>query len=129
MTLDDLRNSDFAKAIRKQCEEAEDAPADRSGEGWAGIIGGFCPVQGHGHVDGRFWYFRARYDEWRFEVYSEPCDADLPGDDKLVWSREDEYLGPTSAGWMRFSEAWRFIEQSIDAFRHASRLDGTKEGS
>lgn len=114
--LEDLRNSDFAKAIRKQCAEAEDMPARRGGEGWTGCIGGFCPVQGEGFVDGRFWYFRARHDEWRFEVFSvDGRDGGmLPGDDKIIWSADGEYEGDQhNAGWMKFSEAWALIENCI----------------
>jgi hypothetical protein len=103
-------------SIRAACECAEDAPASREGEGWEGSIGGFCPVQGEGTVDGRFWYFRARHDDWSFEVFSVGWapDEGLPGDDKIVWSAEAEYEGEQpNAGWMKFSEAWDIIENCI----------------
>jgi hypothetical protein len=118
--LDDLHASDFGKAIRAQCDEAEDAPAERAGEGWKGSIYGFCPVQGHGEIDGRFWYFRSRGDDWRFEVYLEPCSERIPGDEKLVWDRCGDYDGDApNAGWMKFSEAWLLIEESVALFRAA----------
>lgn len=112
--LEALRNSDFGKAIRQQCDEAEDVPAERSGDGWKGSIYGFCPVQGHGSVDNLFWYFRSRHEEWRLEVYRTSCDAELPPDEQIVWSASGEYEGDQpNAGWMKFSEAWDIIEESI----------------
>lgn len=99
-----------AKSIRASVDECEDAPAARAGEGWDGEIEGFCPVQGLGHVDGFSWYFRARHEEWRFEVY----DAPFPCAD-LFFEVEGDADG--DASWMPFSEAWRHIESSIAAFR------------
>jgi hypothetical protein len=108
-----LRESDFGKAIRKQCDEAEDAPPKRDGDGWTGSIYGFCPVQGHGSVGNLFWYFRARHEEWQFEVYTSSCEEQLPPGDP-VWSAEAEYEGDAhNAGWMKFSEAWDIIEKCI----------------
>jgi hypothetical protein len=112
--LTELQNSDFAKAIRAQCDEQEDADWERSGDGWKGSIGGSCPLQGHGSVGNLFWYFRARHDEWRFEVYPTTCAGALPPDETMVWSAEAEYEGDApNAGWMKYSEAWALIEECI----------------
>ncbi len=116
--LDELRNSDFGKAIRAQCDEQEDVDGQREGPDWKGSIYGACPLQGHGTVDDRFWYFRSRSDEWRFEVYTKPCDDALPGDDALVWDRYGSYMGDAhNAGWMKYSEGWTIIEMHIAAYR------------
>lgn len=110
--LEDLRNSDFAKELRARVAELEDAPAERSGAGWQGAVYGFCPVQGHGTVDGLSWYFRARHDEWRFEVWREPFGpyGHLPAGDP-IWKVETDYDG--DASWMPISVAWALIEQCI----------------
>lgn len=97
------------RSIREACDKAEDAPSDRQGEGWAGRIGGFCPVQGNGSVGNYFWYFRARHDAWSFEIYSESCEGDLPATGP-IWFVDGEY---DDASWMPFSEAWKRIEESI----------------
>ena len=115
-----LRESPLGQAIRAQADEAEDTPASKSGDRWTGTIYGFCPVQGHGSVDNLFWYFRARGEEWRFEVYTASCDRELPDDSKLVWTAEGEYEGDQhSAGWMKFSEAWGLIESCIAVGRES----------
>lgn len=108
-----------AKSIRASVDECEDAPAARAGEGWDGRVDGFCPVQGLGHVDGFSWYFRARWEEWRFEVYDAPfrCGEGgrrLPDADPFFEVGGD---ADGDASWMPFSEAWRHIEASIAAFR------------
>lgn len=110
---DDIANSDFAKAIQAACNEAEDAPAEKSGTGWKGSIDGFCPVQGVGQVDDKFWYFRARHDEWSFEVYTKSCERELPKEDP-IWLTVGEH---DNASWMKFSEAWALIEDSIAKYR------------
>lgn len=115
-----LRESDFGKAIRKQSDEARDAPAEREGDRWEGGISGFCPVQGWGSVENLFWYFRARSDCWRFEVYTEDTSGRLPDDDKLVWHASADYEGDAhNAGWMKYSEAWALIEECIATGRAA----------
>ena len=118
--IDRLRKSALGEALRAQAAEAEDAPSTKGGERWSGTIYGFCPVQGHGSVDNLFWHFRARGEEWRFEVYIESCEGELPGNDKLVWSADGEYEGDQhDAGWMKFSEAWSLIESCIAVCRES----------
>ena len=109
----------IAACVRASVDECEDAPAARAGDGWDGQIDGFCPVQGLGHVDGFSWYFRARWEEWRFEVYDAPFRCG-----EGVWRLPDadpffEVGGDADgdASWMPFSEAWRHIEASIADFR------------
>ena len=104
-----------AESINATCTEREDAPSERSGEGWEGSIGGFCPVQGQGTVDGLNWYFRARHDSWSFEVWREafgPGGA-LPPGPQLWWAQAEYDQDDGDASWMRSSHAWQYIEASI----------------
>ena len=77
-------------------------------------IGGNCPVQAYGSVDGRRFYFRARGDSWQFHV--------AETDDKIFFE-DDFYIGrdygegPFDAGWMPENEALGFIVESIAAYR------------
>ena len=77
-------------------------------------------MQGFGVVDGRGWYFRARWEEWGFKVYDAPLLMDQWGYERLPdsgpeWSVYGESDG--DASWMPFSEAWGHIETSIAAWR------------
>ena len=99
-------------------DDLEDAPDTKDGQGWAGTIYGFCPVQGHGKLDDVYWYFRARWDDWTFDVYSAPCDDELPDQDKFLGYFDGSYA---NASWMKYSDAWRIIEDQITAWR--SRAD------
>lgn len=119
--LEALRNSALGKAIRDACDAKEDAPAHREGDGWSGTVGGFCPVQGEGTVDGLSWYFRARHDDWSFEAWRAPFgpDGSLPSGPP-IWSASAEYTdGDGDASWMPFSHAWRYIEECIAVGREA----------
>jgi len=67
------------------------------------MLGGNCPVQAEGTINGQPFYFRARGDSWRMNI----------GD----WSYEEDYgTGPFDAGWMTEDEARAFIKQSADKF-------------
>jgi len=69
-------------------------------------LGGNCPVQAEGTLDGKFMYFRARGEHWAFHVA--PTEADLWTD--LDWVYEEEYPGGAfEAGWMTEDEARAFI--------------------
>lgn len=109
--------------IRANLAAQEDAPAERAGEGWSGGIGGACPLQGDGVVDGLPWYFRARGEHWSFSVAATP-DGDPVGvwvtdDPPGAWTTEDEAEGDGlfAASWMPYAEAWRHIDASIAAWR------------
>ena len=112
-------------AIRTNSAAATDAPAVREGPGWSGMIGGFCPVQGYGNVDGMNWYFRARGDAWSFEVWDAPFGdgGKLPVGDPLWLAEADYGEGDYDASWMPFSHAWRFIEESIALFRARPQIE------
>jgi hypothetical protein len=90
---------------------------ERAGDGWNGRVGGYCPVQGFGTVDGHPWYFRARWDGWSFDVGPAGIGA---GDWDLsdpVFRQAERYGDDFDASWMPFADAWLFIERSIALFR------------
>lgn len=82
-------------------------------------IGGNCPVQAEGTVDGKPFYFRARGQRWRLgiggKVVSDPD-----------WGY-GEYYGDEqfAAGWMSEEEARGFIAKAVGLYRagHESCFD------
>ncbi len=72
-------------------------------------IGGNCPVQAEGQIDGFVFYFRARGRAWSVEIYD-------GGDEPWVTTQfySDE---PYAAGWMSEDEARAFIETAARWFR------------
>jgi hypothetical protein len=82
------------------------------------MIGGNCPVQAEGTVNGVEFYFRARHAHWRMNI----------GGDVVVnpaWSYSEPYgEGPHDAGWMEESEARGFIAKAAEMF--ARQAEGTE---
>jgi hypothetical protein len=78
-------------------------------------IGGNCPVQAQGTVEGHRFYFRARGEHWSIEIA--PADAtgeylnwcNLEG----IWYFEEEYGTWPDAGWMHKHEALDFIKKAV----------------
>jgi hypothetical protein len=72
-------------------------------------IGGMCPTQGQGTVDGLPWYYRSRRGEWRLCV-AEHSDGD-PVDRSAVgwcWVGVDDY-----DGWVPPSVARKLIHELL----------------
>lgn len=97
---------------------------ERSGDGWSGCIGGYCPVQGFGVVDGYTWYFRARGEHWEIGIAPTPGEGpefeDAAVDatfEKVGWCYHDKWGAWPDAGYMELDVAWGFIEQSIGKWR------------
>lgn len=71
-------------------------------------IGGNCPVQAEGEVDGKPFYFRARGEHWSIGI---------GGDDVVLtpeWYMEEKYPGGQfAAGWMTEEEAVAFINKAV----------------
>lgn len=67
------------------------------------ILGGFCPVQAEGRIDGQPFYFRARHSHWSIEIGG---GFVLGGEG---WRHEEEFEG---AGWMLVGEARDFIAKA-----------------
>lgn len=78
---------------------------------------GYCPVQGFGTVRGRDLYFRARHNDWSFDVADNagrlPSDG-LAGSDGFY--REAHYA---NAGWMPLPEAVALIERCLRDYEGA----------
>lgn len=92
-----------------------------AGDGYAGRLGGLCPVQGEGIVDGLPWYFRARHSSWTFSA-AEQAGID-PVDVSCGFARgfnlESPYGdGPHDAGYMPDEEAVDFIALAISVLRN-----------
>jgi len=73
-------------------------------------LGGNCPVQAEGVVDGEPFYFRARWEHWRLEIGNPSLDPE--------WSYQERYGdSPYAAGWMNEDEARAFIAQAVERWR------------
>lgn len=81
-------------------------------------IGGNCPVQAEGAIDGKEFYFRARGQRWSMSI---------GGDDVVLspkWYYEEDWGdGPYDAGWMPEDIAREKI--AISAKMYAVQTKGT----
>src|SRR5688572_3651548 len=80
-------------------------------------LGGNCPVQAEGRIDGKPFYFRARGMSWSLEIGAEPVR-------NPEWGYREDW-GDTmfAAGWMDESEAMRLIEKGAELFRRDPGLN------
>lgn len=82
-------------------------------------IGGNCPVQAEGTVNGKPFYFRARGAHWSMSIGGE----DVVGDPE--WSHEEDYGDSAfAAGWMPESEARGFIAKAASLYSESPDDDG-----
>lgn len=73
-------------------------------------LGGNCPVQGGGTVDGKEFYFRARGKSWTMGI-----GGDVVGNPD--WSYRQPYgTGDFDAGYMSEDEARAFIHQAAGQY-------------
>lgn len=80
-------------------------------------IGGNCPVQAEGTIDGYEFYFRARGEKWSMAIGG--ADIIAAPD----WYYEEPYGDmPFAAGWMTEVEALRYVAQALEKWseEHAS---------
>lgn len=76
------------------------------------LLGGNCPVQAEGTVDGEPFYFRARGERWSMEI-----GGALPAGDR-AWSYTQRYgTEKYAAGWMSEAEATTFIGEAVKRWR------------
>ena len=69
-------------------------------------LGGNCPLQAEGAIDGVPFYFRARGKNWSFCVGDDPINHP-------TWEYGESYGdGPFDAGWMTTDEALSFIRKA-----------------
>lgn len=74
-------------------------------------IGGNCPVQSKGTVDGKPFYFRARGDSWSMSIGGEDVVAEPE------WYYEEDFGSWPEAGWMSEEEARTFIDKAVGVYR------------
>ena len=82
-------------------------------------IGGNCPVQAEGRIDGKPFYFRARGQRWTIGIGGKVVSSP-------DWGYGEYYgEGPFEAGWMDEDTAMGFIVQAMTLFREGaeSRCD------
>lgn len=69
-------------------------------------LGGNCPVQAEGTINGKPFYFRARHTSWTFSVGGDPYVAP-------EWEHEETWGdGSSDAGWMTAAEARACIHKA-----------------
>jgi len=73
-------------------------------------LGGNCPVQAEGTIDGVPFYFRSRGDRWSFGVGPEPV-----GDPE--WEHIEPYGEWPEAGWITTEQAEAFINKAVAIYR------------
>lgn len=74
-------------------------------------LGGHCPVQAEGTIDGVPFYFRARGQSWQLEVGYDSQTQPL-------WEYYEPWgQGPHAAGWMDRTEAERLIRKAAALWR------------
>ena len=74
-------------------------------------IGGNCPVQAEGTIDGKPFYFRARWSYWSIGIGGvDPCiDPE--------WEHGEKYSDELyAAGWMTEEEARTFIDKAANLY-------------
>lgn len=74
------------------------------------FLGGNCPVQAEGTVDGQPFYFRARGDHWSMSIGG----SDVVG--KPDWYYDEPYETWPDAGWMSIKEAEAFLHRAASAW-------------
>lgn len=75
------------------------------------MIGGNCPVQAEGQINGYYFYFRARGEGWHMELGLPKGHVGWYG--VAAWEYEEDYHGPEKdAGWIGLNEAKTFIEKA-----------------
>jgi hypothetical protein len=78
-------------------------------------IGGFCPVQADGTINGVPFYFRSRHTHWSIGIGEDPVAATMSGHG-LYYRCEPWGDGPHDAGYMPVEVAQAFIEQCAKDF-------------
>lgn len=82
-------------------------------------LGGNCPVQAEGSIDGRRFYFRARGEHWSIAVHPTATDEyEHWPRDAAEWRHEEEWGdGPYAAGWMPEDVAREMIAKGAGLYR------------
>jgi len=85
-------------------------------------LGGNCPVQAEGTVDGIPFYFRARGTHWSMSIGEDPVGISCGY--KGGWHKEAEYGDEAyEAGWMSVEEARQFIYQCAEEYMKSKKTE------
>lgn len=82
-------------------------------------LGGNCPVQSEGTIDGKRFYFRARGEHWSLDVHP-TADGDYLSwsDHDIAWCHREAWGdGPYAAGWMPEDVARMMIQKGATLYR------------
>lgn len=80
-------------------------------------LGGLCPVQGEGTIDGVPFYFRARWDGWDIGVGDDPVGIAMCCVEG--WHRDGQWGdSPYGAGYMPLSVAQDIIERCAKEYQN-----------
>lgn len=79
-------------------------------------LGGNCPVQAEGLVNGCAFYFRARGDQWKFQAASVPGGDCFAEEDAATFHHIEVYGVWPEAGWMEKDEARAFIAKAVGLY-------------
>jgi hypothetical protein len=110
----------FGDELRKGAQPGDpfhpDTPWSQSekGDGWEGMVRGFCPTQGEGTVDGLPWYYRSRWGGFQFGI------AEPPGGDAVAtacWDAPGFSREGDADEWEAVADAWAMIRRLIDEYR------------
>lgn len=80
-------------------------------------LGGFCPVQAEGTINGHPFYFRARHEEWTLGIAEwgqDPIDIDFEHQGYFVLQPYGE--GPEEAGYMTHEVARAIIQEQAEIY-------------
>lgn len=89
------------------------------------VLGGSCPVQAEGTIDGKRFYFRARGNRWSLAVHP-TCDGDFLSWPDGWWEHWENWGDdPYAAGWMPEDVAREKIGYGAELYR-ASALQSAK---
>jgi hypothetical protein len=88
-------------------------------------LGGNCPVQGEGSIDGKRFYFRARGTSWQWHVAE--TDAEL-WDNSLLYIERSYSDEQFAAGWMPVHEALGFMVEGARLWKLQFELWDAYEG-
>lgn len=82
-------------------------------------IGGNCPVQAEGIIDGKRFYFRARGEHWSLEIHPTASVRYAKWPEGIApWEHEEEWgNGPFDAGWMPEDVAREMIAKGAALYR------------
>ncbi|MFG6572395.1 hypothetical protein ACGYLO_12380 [Sulfitobacter sp. 1A13353] len=69
-------------------------------------LGGNCPVQAEGVINGKSFYYRARWDRWSLSIGADPIGAP-------EWTHVEICGAALEAGWMEEDEAKEHLERAL----------------